>query len=148
MFKLYAAPRSRKIRVLVVDDHLPWVEALVAMLELDARIAVVGRAFDGVEALELARELRPDLVLMDVHMPRMNGIAATRRLRAARDPATVLMVTSSPSAHDILAARSAGASGYVLKGCNPDDLVELILDAAEPADPSPPLRYRLVMSAA
>ena len=148
MPNLFAALKSNRIRVLVADDHAAWVEALVAMLELDERLEVIGRAFDGAEALELARRLRPDVVLMDLEMPRLNGIEATRALRSNGGAPRVLMVTSSPAPEDVLAARDAGAIGYVLKGCTGDDLADLIVDAANRASQAGLREYKLATSAA
>jgi DNA-binding NarL/FixJ family response regulator len=114
-------------RVLIVDDHKLFTEALSAILETEERIEVVGRARDGAEALKLYAELRPDVVLMDISMPVMDGIEATRRIRDARDDACVLMLTGSNSSDDVSRARSAGAAGYVTKDRIAAELIDAIL---------------------
>src|SRR5512132_3457608 len=85
------------IRVLVVDDHALFAEALMLTLGIDDRIEVVGSASSGVEAVSLAEALRPDVVLMDVHMPSMDGIEATRRVRNVSPGSRVVMVTAARS---------------------------------------------------
>jgi DNA-binding NarL/FixJ family response regulator len=102
-------------RVLLVDDQPLFLEALAAMLLAMPELEVVGRAGDGAQALDAARSLSPDLVLMDVDMPRMDGIEATRRIVAEFPEAAVIMVTGSPLSEDEERARSAGAAGYVTK---------------------------------
>src|SRR6266516_2651705 len=83
------------IRVLIADDHRLFAEALEAILAAEERIKVVGRARDGKEAVELARSLEPDVVLMDIAMPVMDGVEATKRIRKRRATACVLMLTGS-----------------------------------------------------
>jgi len=118
------------IRVLIADDHLLFTEALEAILSRDERIEVAGRARDGGEAVKLTRQLEPDLVLMDVSMPVLDGIEATREIRAAGNDAAILMLTGSNSPSDIDTAREAGASGYVTKDRIASELVEAIVDVA------------------
>jgi len=122
--------RTKPIRVLIADDHLLFTEALEAILSGDARIEVVGRARDGGEAVELTRTLQPDLVLMDVSMPVLDGIEATREIRAAGSDAAILMLTGSNSRTDVDGAREAGASGYVTKDRIASELVEAIVEVA------------------
>lgn len=118
------------IRVLIADDHRLFAEALEAILSGESRIEVVGRARNGAEALELSLELEPDVVLMDISMPVMDGVEATRRIREARPNACVVMLTGSTSAADIDRSRDAGAAGYVTKDRIASQLVEAIVDAA------------------
>ena len=117
-------------RVLIADDHTLFAEALEAILAGEARIEVVARARDGAEAVALADELRPDVVLMDISMPVLDGIAATEQIRAADPGACVLVLTGSNSPADVDAARRAGAAGYVTKDRIAAELVQAILDAA------------------
>jgi DNA-binding NarL/FixJ family response regulator len=117
-------------RVLIADDHTLFAEALEAILAVDDRIAVVGRAKDGSEAVDLAGALRPDVVLMDISMPVMDGIEATALIAEQVPDASVLVLTGSDAPADIDAARRAGASGYVTKDRIAAELVEAILDAA------------------
>ena len=86
---------------MIADDHRLFAEALQAILADDGRIAVVGQAGDGREAVQLARELEPDVVLMDISMPVMDGIEAARRILAERETAVVLMLTGSDSRADV-----------------------------------------------
>jgi DNA-binding NarL/FixJ family response regulator len=116
-------------RVLIADDHTLFAEALEAILDTDNRIAVVGRAKNGEEAVELASSLRPDVVLMDISMPVMDGIQATERITGDDPLACILVLTGSDSPQDIDAARRAGASGYVTKDRIAAELVQAILDA-------------------
>ncbi|HEX6491655.1 MAG TPA: response regulator transcription factor [Gaiellaceae bacterium] len=125
-----AAKSHRPIRVLIADDHRLFAEALEAILAGESGIEVVGRARNGAEALELALRLEPDVVLMDISMPVMDGVEATRRLTEARPAASVLMLTGSNAALDIDRARDAGAVGYVTKDRIASQLVEAILEAA------------------
>jgi DNA-binding NarL/FixJ family response regulator len=118
------------IRVLIADDHRLFAEALEAILAGESRIDVVGRARNGAEALELALDLNPDVILMDISMPVMDGVEATRRIREARQNASVLMLTGSNSAGDIDRSRDAGAAGYVTKDRIASQLVEAIVDVA------------------
>jgi DNA-binding NarL/FixJ family response regulator len=123
--------KRRPIRVVIADDHLLFTEALEAILSGDKRIEVVGRARDGGEAVELTRNLQPDLVLMDVSMPVLDGIEATREIRAAGSDTSILMLTGSNSRSDVDSAREAGASGYVTKDRIASELVEAIVEVAQ-----------------
>lgn len=108
------APNTRR-RVLLVDDQPLFLEALAAMLLAAPELEVAGRAGDGVEAIDVARAVRPDVVLMDVDMPRMDGIEATRQIVDEFPEAAVIMVTGSALAEDEERARAAGATAYVTK---------------------------------
>ena len=118
------------VRVLIADDHRLFAEALEAILGTDDRIAVVGTARDGREAVELARALNPDVVLMDISMPVMDGIEATQAIRARRSGACILMLTGSDSSADVDRARAAGAAGYVTKDRIAAELIDAILEIA------------------
>ena len=125
-----ATPEPRAIRVLIADDHRLFAEALEAILSGDSRIEVVGRARNGREAVDLALELEPDIVLMDISMPVMDGVDATRRIREVRPDACVLMLTGSSAAADVDRSRDAGAAGYVTKDRIASELVEAIIETA------------------
>jgi DNA-binding NarL/FixJ family response regulator len=120
--------KAKPLRVLIADDHRLFAEALEAILATDDRIEVVGQAGDGSEAVELARRLGPDVVLMDVSMPVLDGFEATREIRAATDDTHVLMLTGSNSRADVDRSREAGASGYVTKDRIASELVAAIVE--------------------
>ena len=118
------------VRVLVVDDQALFREALVTLLGARPEVEVVGEAGDGQQALERAAALAPDVVLMDLHMPVLDGIAATRRLRVEQPGVRVLALTTFDDDEDVFAALRAGALGYLLKDVSSDRLVEAVLAAA------------------
>ncbi|MFN4000763.1 response regulator [Microcella sp.] len=111
------------IRVLVADDHAVVRAGIVALLSAEPGIEVVGEAVDGVQAVELALALLPDLVVMDVRMPHLTGDAATARIRERTDTVRVLVLTTYESDASILSAIEAGASGYLLKAAPADELI-------------------------
>ncbi|SET63973.1 response regulator [Geodermatophilus poikilotrophus] len=118
------------VRVLVVDDQALFREALVTLLGARPEVEVVGEAGDGQQALERAAARQPDVVLMDLHMPVLDGIAATRRLRVEQPGVRVLALTTFDDDEDVFAALRAGALGYLLKDVSSDRLVEAVLSAA------------------
>lgn len=117
------------VRVLLADDQALFREALRILLEVQPGIEVVGEARDGDEAVRRSAELRPDVVLMDLRMPVLDGIAATARLRAEQPDVRVLALTTFDDDDDVFAALRAGAVGYLLKDVTSARLVEA-LDAA------------------
>jgi DNA-binding NarL/FixJ family response regulator len=125
-----AASTSEPISVLIVDDHQLFAEALEAILLTDPRLAVAGHARDGRQAVELAERLDPDVVLMDISMPVMDGIEATRAIHDADTEARVLMLTGSNATQDVDRARRAGAAGYVTKDRIAAELIEAIVRTA------------------
>jgi DNA-binding NarL/FixJ family response regulator len=118
------------IRVLIADDHRLFAEALEAILATDKRIEVVAHAGDGREAVELARTLEPDVVLMDISMPVMDGIEAAEALQANGNDVCILMLTGSNSRDDVDRARKAGAAGYVTKDRIAAELIDAIVEIA------------------
>ena len=118
------------IRVLIADDHRLFAEALEAILSTDTRIAVSGTARDGREAVSLATELRPDVILMDISMPVMDGIEAVQELKKADVDAHVLMLTGSNARADVDRARRAGAAGYVTKDRIASELIDAIVEVS------------------
>ncbi|MDO8338583.1 MAG: response regulator transcription factor [Microcella sp.] len=118
------------IRVLVADDHAVVRAGIVALLDDVDGIEVVGQAADGLAAVEEARRLRPDLVVMDVRMPGATGDVATARIRAELPGTRVLILTTYESDSTIIAAIEAGASGYLLKAAPAEELVEGVRSVA------------------
>jgi two-component system NarL family response regulator len=114
------------IRLLIADDHLVVRMGLVAVLSHHKDLHVVAQAQDGNEAVRLHAEQRPDVTLMDLRMPGLDGIAATAAIRAAAPAARVLMLTTYDTEEDVHRALSAGASGYLLKDAGPEELVQAV----------------------
>jgi DNA-binding NarL/FixJ family response regulator len=115
------------IRVLLVDDFPLVREGLAAALGRDPGIHVVGQAGDGKEGLELARELRPDVILLDLHMPEMGGMMVLERLRVEVPETRALVMTASEKAETLLAAVSGGAAGYITKRASRQELCEAVI---------------------
>jgi DNA-binding NarL/FixJ family response regulator len=133
------------IRVLIVDDHAVVREGLRAFLELQDRMEVIGEAGDGREAIEEAERLRPDVILMDLVMPRLDGVEAMRELHEQVPAARVIVLTSFLDDERLLPALRAGAAGYLLKNVEPQELARAIrlADAGE-AMIDPAVAARLV----
>jgi DNA-binding NarL/FixJ family response regulator len=121
---------KRPVRVLIADDNGLFAAALEAVLAAEEGIEVVATAANGEEAWELARALHPAVVLMDISMPVLDGLAATARITTELDDVCVLVLTGSAADSDRLGAEEAGASGYVLKDRMADELVQAIRCAA------------------
>jgi DNA-binding NarL/FixJ family response regulator len=133
------------IRVLVADDQELVRAGFRMILEVQPDIEVVGEAADGAEAAELAATLRPDIVLMDVRMPAVDGIEATRRLAAAKSPARVLMLTTFDADEYVYDAMQAGAAGFLLKNAPPAQLVAAVrATASGDAQLAPEIVQRMV----
>jgi len=153
-------PASPHLRVLLVDDHALFLEGLRNLLTTEG-IQVVGLAHDGLEALAQARRLHPDVILMDINMPRCDGVAATRLIKAELPDIKIVMLTMSEDEQDLFEAVKSGASGYLLKRLDAADfftylaelqaghppfspgladkiLQEFTLQAARPETPPPP----------
>jgi DNA-binding NarL/FixJ family response regulator len=114
------------IRVLLADDHAVVRKGIREFLEEDPQIAIVAEAADGREALHLAGELRPDVAVLDIQMPEMTGIEATRQIKASVPGVRVLILTAYEDDPYIFALLRAGADGYLLKNADPDDLVRAV----------------------
>ena len=117
-------------RILIADDHRLFAEALEAILATDRRLSVAGYARDGREAVELYRELDPDIVLMDIAMPILDGVEATEQIRVFDPDARVLILTGSNARSDVDRARRAGAAGYVTKDRIAAELIDAIVEVA------------------
>jgi DNA-binding NarL/FixJ family response regulator len=138
---------SQEIRILLADDHDVVRRGLTALLDGAEGFAVVGAAADGEEAVALAGEHEPDVVLMDLSMPGVDGIEATRRLMAARPESRVVVLTSFSDRERILLALDAGAVGYLLKDAEPDELLRGIEAAARGESPLAPKAAKAVLTA-
>ena len=117
---------TEAIRVLIVDDNQVVRRGLRTFLELQPDILVVGEAADGLAAVDLAARLRPDVVLMDIVMPQLDGIEATRRIKARCDDIGVIALTSFVGEEHVMPVIEAGASSYLLKDVTPEELVEAV----------------------
>ena len=117
------------LRVLIADDHQLFAETLGLTLDFDERVEVAGSARNGKEAVRLALELQPDAVLMDLEMPVLDGIHATRLLRRLLPECPVVVLTASLSPEDAHRARTAGAAGYLTKDCSAEHVVGALLEA-------------------
>ena len=118
------------IRVLIADDQELVRAGFRALLDAQADLEVVGEADDGITAWQKAKELEPDIVLMDISMPRLDGVEAARQIKKRRRSARVLMLTGSSDAADVARAREAGAAGYVTKDRIASELIDSIVEAA------------------
>ena len=117
---------AHRIRLLVVDDQPVVRRGLVLMLSMEADMEVVGEAGDGVEAIEQAGRLRPDVVLMDLHMPRKGGVGATREITAALPHTRVLVLTTLESEQSVFDAVRAGAMAYLLKDASEREVIDTV----------------------
>jgi NarL family two-component system response regulator LiaR len=115
-----------KIRVMIADDHRLVREGLKTFLVTNPGLEIVGEARDGQEAVEIAARLNPDVVLMDLVMPKIDGVAATRQILKQNPQTRILIVTSFTEDESVISAIQAGASGYLLKDCSPRELEEAI----------------------
>ncbi len=120
------ASEPDKLRVMVVDDHALFRRGLQMVLDDEGDLELVGEAADGAEAVERAQELMPDVVLMDVRMPRRSGIEAARELKDVLPHAKILMLTISDDEADLYDAIKAGASGYLLKEIPIEEVADAI----------------------
>ena len=114
------------IKILIVDDHLVVRMGLAALISLEPGLSVVGEAEDGESALELVGKLHPDVVVMDIMMPRMNGVEATARIAASHPEARILLLTTFSASGEVVQALDAGACGAIVKDSSQKDLVAAI----------------------
>jgi DNA-binding NarL/FixJ family response regulator len=118
------------VRVMVVDDHALFRRGLISLLSEMPEIEVAGEAENGREALTIIRETAPDVVLLDVNMPVLDGVETVEALKADKFPGQILMLTISKHEEDLMGAITAGADGYLLKNIEPQELKQALLDVA------------------
>lgn len=121
---------TEPVRILIADDHQIFRDGLKMLLETESNAVVVGEAETGTAAVRLAAELSPDLVLMDLQMPDLDGIEATRQIVSANQEVKILILTMFDDDHSVFAAMRAGARGYVLKGVKRDKMLRAIWTVA------------------
>jgi DNA-binding NarL/FixJ family response regulator len=152
-FDLKEGDRLPRIRLVIVDDHTLFREGMKALLSTTDDIEVVGEAGDGSSALVQIQALKPDIVLMDINMPELNGIQATQKVLASHPGMGIIMLTMLEDDSSVFAAMRAGARGYLLKGANPGEMLHVIRAVAEgqalfgPAIASRLMRYFQDLSA-
>ncbi|MFS0777048.1 response regulator transcription factor [Neobacillus sp. 3P2-tot-E-2] len=116
----------KQYKVVIADDHPLAREGIRSVLEFDDSFFIIGEAADGHEAIELCKELQPDLLLLDINMPRLNGLEAVRKIRMGYPHIHVVMLTVSDDVKDLFTAIQFGAQGYLLKNMEPDDWIEYL----------------------
>jgi NarL family two-component system response regulator LiaR len=136
---------SEDIRILIADDHAVVREGLRALIDVEPGMALVGEAADGIEAVQKARSLQPDVILLDLVMPRMGGIEAIGEIKRENPGARILVVTSFAEDEKVFPAIKAGALGYLLKDSSPQELLQAIRDVHQ-GEPSmhPTIARKLV----
>jgi DNA-binding NarL/FixJ family response regulator len=134
------------IRVLLIDDHALVRAGLARLIASGGDMEVVGQAGDGTTGATLARELRPDVALVDLSMPGMDGIETTRRIQAASDATRVVVLTAFSDRQQVLGALDAGARGYLLKDAEPEELLRGIRAAARGESPLDPRAAHTVLT--
>src|SRR5690242_8527539 len=132
-----AAAGEVNMRVLAVDDHRLMSDAISNLLAAHG-IDVLGVASDGLEAIMLAQELHPDVILMDIRMPRCDGLAATRQIKALRPEIKILMLTTSAEDQDLFESIKSGASGYLLKSISGNAFIEALRGLEQGTPPFSP----------
>jgi len=121
-----ADPSQNVVRILIADDHPVVREGLTAILELEEDLEVVGQAHDGEEACRLYHELSPDIVILDLRMPKKDGIEVVTELMSLRPRPRIIVLTHSAKAEDLRRALAAGAKSYLLKGAEPEQVCDTI----------------------
>ena len=133
MIELRNAPADGRIDVVLADDDKPFVESLRAMVDEQPELAVVGVARDGLEAIELVEELEPQAVVIDLHMPRLDGVSAVARMRQDHPHLCLIAITADTAPDLHRAVEEAGADAVFLKENLPGTLAERLVAAAQPA---------------
>jgi len=121
---------QRRISVLIVDDHPLFRDGLQQALSLEDDLIVIGQSEDGEDALRAARRLQPDVVLLDINLPLLNGLQVARQLKAERNNTAIIVLTAYHDSQQVLHAMRAGASAYCSKDVTPEELIDIIRDVA------------------
>jgi NarL family two-component system response regulator LiaR len=136
---------AKRIRILITDDHAVVREGLSSFISLELDMEIVAEASDGIEAVEKALLLEPDIILMDIVMPQQTGIEALQQLKEAGNPAKVIVLTSFAEYEQIYLAIKAGAMGYLLKDSTPEQLVQAIRDVYQGQTSLSPVIARMLI---
>ena len=138
--------QKENIKVLLVEDHIMARMGTAIFIQNTDGLELIGQAEDGLEAIKLAKTLNADVILMDIGLPKMDGIEATKKIKESGVDYSILMLTSRDSEDDVYAALQAGADGYIMKGCNLDALLSAIKSVSQKAAWLDPMIARLVLS--
>lgn len=133
------------IRILLVEDHIMARMGTALYIKNNPEFDLAGQAEDGMQAIDLAMRLKPDVILMDIGLPKIDGIEATRRIKESGLDAGILMLTSRESEDDVFAALNAGADGYIMKGSNLESLTNAIKSVNQKAGWLDPMIARIVL---
>ncbi len=136
---------AKRIRILITDDHAVVREGLSSFISLELDMEIVAEASDGIEAVEKALLLEPDIILMDIVMPQQTGIEALQQLKEAGSPAKVIVLTSFAEYEQLYLAIKAGAMGYLLKDSTPEQLVQAIRDVYQGQTSLSPVIARMLI---
>ena len=137
---------KENIKILIVEDHMVARMGIAIVVEKTPNLKLLGQASDGQEGLMLAQKLKPDVILMDIGLPKIDGIEATRKIKELGLDSAVLMFTSRDSNEDVFAALRAGADGYIMKGSNEQTLINAIEAVSQGAGWLDPQIARVVLS--
>lgn len=140
------ADSPKNVKVLLVEDHIMARMGTAIFIQNTEGFELLGQAQDGLEAVSLAASLKPDVILMDIGLPKMDGIEATKKIKELGIDSSILMLTSRDSEEDVFQALQAGADGYIMKGCNLEALQSAIKSVSQKAAWLDPLIARLVLS--
>ena len=133
------------IKILLVEDHIMARMGTALYIKNNPEFDLAGQAEDGVQAIDLAKRLKPDVILMDIGLPKIDGIEATKKIKESGVEASILMLTSRESEEDVFAALNAGADGYIMKGSNLETLTNAIKSVNQKAGWLDPMIARMVL---
>ncbi|MGF7185044.1 DNA-binding NarL/FixJ family response regulator [Desulfitispora alkaliphila] len=134
------------VKILLVDDHVLVRKGIISLMATEEQFEIVGEASNGIEALELAKEVMPDIILMDINMPQCNGIEATKLIKKQLPYVKIVMLTVCEDDQHLFEAVKSGASGYLLKNLEPDNLVSSLLEVVKGEAPISPSMATKIMN--